>query len=234
MALDVYVGPLTLYYAGRWENLAQAYARQQGYQYNLIRTQNEDDAVRDPEQIRPAICDWRSLLSDALGDNVPGRLDWDETSEDYMTGRPGWEGYGALILWAAYAEHPDLVRPAQCTDYQDDPAYKRSTAADATNHFPHVIRDIEFWLPGDFTFTFKANAPNGDLVTFGSAGTLWANLQALNDMTWRADRATIEKWGEKAPGKETPLEDAARYAFSDMYLLAEYACRQHVPMKLDY
>lgn len=234
MALDVYAGPLTLYYAGQWENLGQAYARKQGYQYSLIRTQSEDDAVRDPAKIRPAIADWRTLLSDALGDNIAAPLDWDEASEDYMTGRPGWDGYGALILWAAYAEHPDLIRPSRNVDYRDDPAYKLSTVADATNLFPHVVRDIEFWLPSAFTFTFKANAPNDDLVTFGSTEILWANLQALNDMTWRADRATIEKWGEHVPGQDASLEDTAKYGFSDMYFLAEYACRRHVPMKLDY
>ncbi|MEI7874700.1 MAG: hypothetical protein WCK95_21410 [Alphaproteobacteria bacterium] len=234
MALDVYVGPLTLYYAGQWENVAQAAARERGFQYHIISTRGEDDAVKDPAKILPMIADWRASLSDALGENILEPLGWDESYEDYMTGRPGWGGYGALILWAAYVEHPDLARPPRYVEHWEDLAYKRSTAADATNLFPHVIRSIEFWLPAAFGFTFKANAPNDDIVTFGSTATLWANLQALNDMTWQADRATIERWGEYAPAGDAALEDLAKYGFSEMFFLAEYACQHRLPMKLDY
>lgn len=55
MALDVYVGPLTLYYAGQWENLAQKYARERGAHYQIIRPDKVEDSVKDPELIRPAI-----------------------------------------------------------------------------------------------------------------------------------------------------------------------------------
>ena len=59
MALDVYVGPLTLYYAGEWENAAQSQARKRGDQYHIIRTRHEDDAVKDPERVRSALVIWR-------------------------------------------------------------------------------------------------------------------------------------------------------------------------------
>ena len=234
MALDVYVGPLTLYYAGQWENMGQAEARERGFQYHIVRTRRVDDAVTDPGKIRPALVNWQKLLSDALGSNIAEPLAWDEAFEDYMTGRPDWEGYGALILWAAYAEHRDLVPPPRYVEFSADPAYKRSTAEDATNYFPHVIRDIEFWLPSAFDFTFKANAPNDDVVAFGSTFTLLANLRALNDMTWQADRAAIEKWGEHRPALDASLEEVAKYGFSEMFFLAEYACQRRLPMKLDY
>ena len=43
MALDVYVGPLTLYYAGQWENVAQEAARLQGATYHTIRLDDPED-----------------------------------------------------------------------------------------------------------------------------------------------------------------------------------------------
>ena len=99
MALDVYVGPLTLYYAGQWENGAQEAARLQGEAYHTIRLDDPEDKVEDPERIRAAIVAWRSQLSDGLGSNIVRPLDWDEHCGDYVTARPNWDGFGSLILW---------------------------------------------------------------------------------------------------------------------------------------
>ena len=234
MALDVYVGPLTLYYAGEWENEAQIQARKRGDEYHIIRTRQEDDAVKDPEQVRSAIVNWQRSLSDALGENISEPLEWDEVSLKYATGRPDWQGLNSLILWAAYVEHRDLEPPERYVEVSTDPAYQRSTAEDATNLFPHVIRNIEFWLPSAFDFTFKAKAPNDDIVAFGSSFTLLSNLQSLNDATWQADRTTIERWGEHRSGPHASLEDSAKSGFCEMFLLAEFACQRRLPMKLDY
>ncbi len=235
VAFDVYVGPLTLYYAGQWENLGQRYARQSGGTYHMIRTEGSDDRVTDLAVLRPALVEWRRQLNEALGSNIAEPLDWDEASSEYATGRPNWDGYIALRLWAAYAEHPDLMLPLHAGELEEDPAYRRSTAkAAGSSRFPHLIRSIEFWLPSPFEFTFKADAPNGDAVDFGSAATLLEHLQDLNDATWKADQATIAMWGMASPSPEAPFEQAAKYGFSTLLTLAKYACEKHMPMKLDY
>ena len=234
MALDVYVGPLTLYYAGQWENVAQEAARLQGAAYHTIRLDDPEDKVEDPERIRAAIVAWRSQLSDGLGSNIVRPLDWDEHCGDYVTARPNWDGFGSLILWAAYDDHKDLQPPAHFVELKGDPAYQRATAKEAESLYPHLIRDVEFWLPSPFDFTFKAEGPNGDVVTFGSAMILLRHLQELNDRTWKADRTTIEAWGVTAPKPDGPLEEAAKYGFSDMFILAEMACERGMPIKLDY
>ncbi len=234
MAFDVYAGPLTLYYAGRWENVAQRYARERGGTYHMIRTEGSDDRVTDPEMLRPALIEWRRQLSEALGSNIAEPLDWDEASNEYATARPNWDGYVSLRLWAAYADHPDLTLPLHAGELEDDPAYRRSTAKDAESRFPLVIRSLEFWLPSPFEFTFKANGPNGDLVEFGSAIHLLKHLQDLNRATWDADQATISTWGIVAPRPEAPFEQAAKYGFSTMLTLARYACERRMPIKLDY
>ncbi|TAJ32579.1 MAG: hypothetical protein EPO67_10705 [Reyranella sp.] len=234
MALDVYAGPLTVYYSGQWENIGQAEARKRGFEYHQIRLRDESDAVGDPETVRRMVVDWRQGLSNALGDNLPSRLDWDEQTEDYMTARPDFEGLGALILWASYAEHPDLPRPEQYVDFAEDPAYGRSAPNDAQSHFPAIIRETEFWLPADFEFTFKAPGPNGDAVMFSSAYGLFRQLRKLNEMTWQADQQTIQAWSVDWPGASASLEALAKYAFSDMVAVASYACTKRMPIKLDY
>ena len=235
VAFDVYVGPLALYYAGQWENVAQRYARERGGTYHMIRTEGSDDRVTDLEVLRPALVEWRRQLSEALGSNIAEPLDWDETSNEYATARPNWDGHVSLRLWAAYAEHPDLPLPLHAGELEEDPAYLRSTMkVSGSSRFPHLIRDLEFWLPSPFEFTFKADAPNGNPVDFGSTATLLEHLRDLNDATWRADQATIATWGVASPSPEAPLEQAAKYAFSAMFTLAKYACEKRMPMKLDY
>ncbi|MDP2334668.1 MAG: hypothetical protein Q8M19_28655 [Reyranella sp.] len=234
MALDVYVGPLTLYYAGQWENHAQMSAWQQGAVHHTIRLNEPKNKRKDPERIRAAIVEWRGQLSDGLGPNIMRPLDWDEHSEDYATVRPNWDGFGSLVLWAAYDDHKDLQPPAHFVELSGDPAYERATAQDAESLYPHLIRDIEFWLPSPFDFTFKAEGPNGDVVSFGSTVTLLRHLRDLNNRTWKADLAMIEAWGVTAPKPDGPLEEAAKYGFSDLFTLAEIACLRGMPMKLDY
>jgi hypothetical protein len=103
MALDVYVGSLARYYAGEWENIAEKAARERGVQYQIGRPGGSTDRLKDPQRIPPAVLAWRSALSDSLGSKLALPLDWDEALEaPYFTGRPGWDGFGSLVLWAAY------------------------------------------------------------------------------------------------------------------------------------
>jgi len=234
VAFDVYAGPLTLYYAGQWENVAQRYARERGATYHMIRTEGVDDRVTAPGVLRPALVEWRRQLSEALGSNIAEPLDWDESNSEYATERPNWDGYVSLRLWAAYAEHPDLTLPLRCGELEEDPAYLRSTAKDVESRFPVIIRNLEFWLPSPFEFTFKAGSPNGALVEFGSAIHLLKHLQELNRATWNADQATISAWGTVAPRPEAPFEQAAKHGYSTMLTLAQYACEKRMPIKLDY
>ena len=89
-------------------------------------------------------------------------------------------------------------------------------------------------MPGRFDFTFQAEGPNGDVVGSGSTVNRLRHLRDLNDRTWKADRATIEAWDKTAPKPDGQLDEAAKYGFSDMSILAEAACDRGMPIKLDY
>jgi len=114
MGLDIFVGSYTRYYAGDWETVVQRYGWQNGLPVEGVQRSHGPDAVTDPEQIRPSIVAWRDQLSAGLGDNLDRPLDWDESaSAPYFTDKPAWDGYAALLLWASYADHPDLKNPRE-------------------------------------------------------------------------------------------------------------------------
>ena len=222
MALDVYVGSLTRYYAGAGCRMARADAAA--------------DLVKDPARIHPAVLAWRAVLGDTLGSNIAGPLDWDESPETpHFTGKPGWDGLAALVLWAVYAEHPALRRPDALPDeWENDPALARSNADGFRSRYSHLVRHVELWLPSSFPFTWDGEDVAGRRVVVGSAPTLRRQLADLNGATWKAGDGTVAGWRRKPPPHEAPLELRARYGFAAMVEAAQRAVDHRLPMKLDF
>jgi hypothetical protein len=236
MALDVYVGSLARYYAGEWENIAEKMARERGAQYQIGRPGGSADRLKDPERIPPAVLAWRSTLSESLGSKIAQPLDWDENLEaPYFTGRPGWDGFGSLVLWAAYAEHPALRQPATLPEeWDNDPALMRSNVAGFRSRYSHLVRNVELWLPSPFEFTFEGEDIDGRRVVVGSTTTLRRQLDELNAATWKADANAVAVWNREPLADNAPLELCARYAFAVLLDLARRAVEHKLPIKLDY
>ena len=235
MALDVYFGSLTRYYSGDWENVAEKVARERGVQYRMTRTPPKD-TLRDAARIRPVVLAWRRKLGEALSGKVDAALDWDESADaSYFTDRPGWDGFGSLVLWAAYSEHPALRRPQSLPEaWDDDAALVRSNAANFKSRYGHLVRNIELWLPCGFAVSFEAEDAAGRKTVIGSVMTLRRQLADLNDATWKAKAHDIASWRGAPPGEEADLEARAKFAFSVFTSLVEQAAAAKLPMKLDY
>jgi hypothetical protein len=233
MALDVYVGSLTRYYVGEWENVPERAARERSAQPQLIRPDTSD---KEPEQTRLAMTAWRAVLAQSLGDRIAGPLEWDESPEaPYFTGRPGWDGFGSLVLWAAYAEHPALRLPdALPEEWDNDLALVRSNTEGFRSRYSHLVRNVELWLPSGFEFTFEGEDVRGRRVVMGSSTTLRRQLSDLNGATWKATASTVGRWGRSPPPSDASLELRARYAFAVLSELAGQAVEHRLPMKLDY
>ena len=162
MALDVYVGSLTRYYAGDWESIADEKGKRTPPRPRTGSARaGAGRAVRasgkDSERIRKAVLTWRDGMKGALRKHLAEPFDWAETTEaPWFTGRPGWDGFGSLVLWAAYAEQPGLPRPAALPEeWDDDPALVRSNADGFRSRYSHLVRNVELWLPCAFDFTFE-------------------------------------------------------------------------------
>ena len=227
MALDVFVGSLTRYYAGDWENVAERSARGQGSASPLGRQ-------REAATVRPAVLAWRETLQASLANSAVMGLDWDESAEaPYFTGRPGWDGFGSLVLWAAYAEHPALRRPDRLPEeWDDDPALVRCNAQGS--RFSHLVRNVELWLPSAFDFTFEGQDVDGRRIVIGSVMALARQLGEVNGATWKAAEPAVARWAGAMPADDATLELKARHAFAVLSDLARRAVEHHLPMKLDY
>ena len=234
MALDVYVGSLTRYYAGAWENLAESAARKRGAP-RPGGSGKPTDAARSQDHIRPKVIAWRNVLARALGERIVAPLDWDESeAAPWFTDRPGWDGFGSLVLWAAYAENPTLRIPTVLPeDWDDDVALARSTDHGVRSRYSHLVRNVEMWLPVAFEITFEGEDLGGRRVVMGSVTTLRRQLAELNAATWRASSADIAAWGRARPD-QGGLEGRARYAFAILSDLAQRAHAERLPMKLDH
>ena len=234
MALDVYVGSLTRYYAGGWENPGEKAARMRGASPSLRSAKQADDAKRQ-DRIRARVIAWRAALVQSLGDRLAEPLEWDETeAAPWFTHRPGWDGFGSLVLWAAYAEHPTLRLPESLPEEWDhDVALMRSTALGFRSRYSHLVRNVEMWLPVAFEITFEGEDVEGRRAVMGSVTTLRRQLADLNAATWKASAADVAAWGHMSPEKQT-VEGCARYAFSLLGDLAQRAQTQRLPMKLDH
>jgi hypothetical protein len=237
MGLDVYVGPLTRYYSGDWENVAERAQRTR-----MARPRSAAGPAgagsQDHERARLAVLAWRGALSASLGTStsVTAPLDWEESdTAPYYTGRPGWNGFGSLVLWAAYAEHPALRVPTTLPEeWDNDPALVRSNAEGFRSRYSHLVRNVELWLPVAFEITFEGEGADRRRIVVGSSATLACQLAALNAATWKAQPAEVVTWARREPDGEAALELRARYAFAVMADLAAKAVDQRLPMKLDF
>src|SRR5690242_12168573 len=232
MALDVYVGSLTRYYAGDWESTAESTGPRSRRAAAPRRTVAPQ---KDHERIRGAVLAWRKGLDSALQAHLGESIDWTETTDSpWFTGRPGWDGFGSLVLWAAYAEHPALRRPATLPEeWDDDPALVRSNAEGFRSRYSHLVRNVELWLPLAFDFTFEAEDVDGRRVIVGSAITLSRQLGELNAATWKMDAGELVALTRRRPSGST-LNVCARHAMALMANLARQAVEHRLPMKLDY
>lgn len=234
MALDVYVGSLTRYYAGAWENPVERVPSERSAP-PPGRQAGPTAATGRQDRVRPRVIAWRAALAKALGDRIAGQLEWDETeAAPWFAHRPGWDGFGSLVLFAAYAEHPALRLPDTLPEEWDyDVALMRSTAEGFRSRYSHLVRNVEMWLPVVFEITFEGEDVEGRRVVMGSVTTLRRQLADLNAATWKASAADVAAWGRVA-SEEGSVEERARYAFAVLTELAQRAHNARLPMKLDH
>ena len=231
MSLDVYVGPLARYYGGDWENVGSS-----GSASGPKTGPKTGHRPAGRDRIRQTVIAWRDTLGASLGNTVPVPFDWDETeAAPYFVGRPGWDGFGSLVLWAAYVEHPVFCPPAALPEeWDNDPALVRSNVEGFRSRYSHLVRNVELWLPAAFDFTFESDSVDRRRVVMGSSATLARQLAELNAATWKAKPAEIATWGRRVPDDNAPLQLRARHAFAVIADLAAKALEHRLPMKLDF
>jgi len=190
--------------------------------------------------IRPAsdagqkVEEWKAGLNANFGDRLGKPIEWSEEYPKYFTDKVGWNSYNALLLWAAYDEHPELMRPLHVPgSLADDPAYERSTDPSFDSRYVHLLDGV-IWLPGLEHFNFGLEDPAGTKVRVGFTTSLLIELERLNSRTWRADDEEISAWEEEEPEAQAPLEECAKFGFGILHSLTTTAVRHGLPMLLDF
>lgn len=230
MGLDVYVGTFTRYYQRDWQTIVQ-----QSFpgQVQVVRANDAEQASH--AEVQQAVSAWASGLANSL--NLPS-IGSEDAAMPYFTDKPAWDGYGGLILWAAYADQgldPTVRRePVTIDNWTQDPALNRYSDLTMDTLYPQLLLGEEIWLPISSPSVFKSVDAAGNERVFGSCGRLLNELDRLNERTWRADTETRDRWGREGLEHGAALEVAAKFGWSLIHRLATEAVRHKLPIILDY
>jgi hypothetical protein len=238
MGLDIYVGPLTRYYLGDWETVIQRLGRERGMPVKVVRPQAAEENVRPAltaEEATELVIQWRTALTESLASNLEEPLSWMESADgEYFTDKPAWDGYGSLVMLAAYEEHPELPRPKiSSADFPNDAAWKASTAEGFRSRYTTILQP-ELWLPCRLPFAFRAPDAAGNVVWIGSSRSLLDQLRALNEATVRGTREQLAQWRRENFDQGASFEEGSRFGLAMFTELAEKSVLLGQPMKMDY
>lgn len=229
MDVYIYAGPLTRYFVGDWDR-----PEGPGLLAPGMRTEPRPPAADGTDEIRRQVLAWRRDMEAALED-LEAPLEWPEDPQaPWSVGKLGFGTFGALQLWAAYQEFPKRRRPeAVPDDWLLDPAIAALGEPDFESRFPHLLYGAALWLPVACEVFDDVDLDDDD-TRFGSVPGLLAELEDLNQRTWKADPAEVERWRAKVPSPQADLATHARYAFSVLLAVAHRAADAGVPMVLEW
>ena len=236
MGLDVYVGSLARYYTGDWETVVQQRARERGMDSVVLRPFSSGE-MPDPAEVWEMVGRWQLALNEVLSEHLHGEpLSWNESdAAPYFTEKLDWNGYGALLLLAAYEENAETSWPEEVPeDWQDDPALGVSSAEEFRWSRYAALLAPELWLPQDFDFIFRFLELRGQEMLMGPSPLLLAQLRYLNNRTFSASPEDFARWrtGEIEAGSN--FEANAKYGLAVFLDLAESSVEHRLPIKLDY
>lgn len=243
MGMDVYVGPLTRYLLGEWLTVVQQTMQAADLAVQIVRSDPEpDDAITDPVVISSAVRSWQAGLLAALG----GTGGWTENADlPYWTDKPDWDGYGGMLLLAAYDEQPEL-RPGNHRGllrrrigadsplaFQDAPAFKRASVNPA--RYPTLLSGVEWWLPiQEGPTVFEAPRVTGQPIRMGRVSQLVSELDTLSNRLGldSRERQSLRQAGPPSPTADA--ETAGRFGLAVFLALAHTAQQASQPLILDY
>ncbi len=131
-----------------------------------------------------------------------------------FTDRPGWDGYGGLLLWASYAQRPDVRPPyARPKSWMDDPIYLEVVSQQGPIRYESILRS-GLWLPGDFRACFGfPNMATKEEEGIASSGWLLEELRQLREEppAWGA-APRFERFRRK--NRQQPLQEVAEFGLN--------------------
>ena len=250
MGLDLYVGTLARYHTGEWEPEAVSVGREAG-----LAVVHYAQRPKRLSKISASIVVgfWRWRMQRKFVHLISQKLQWPETlSAPYLVRKPDHDGQRALVLAAAYAEHPELTPPKELPLTNDvDPAY----AAASQNYSQSAISILEchMFLPSSDSFLIAApDAVGNNRFITSTANLKWA-LELVNSAHWRADEPTIRQWDHRGavtrwlvtfeagnvareeivPPPVNPFQHCAQFGFAIYSRALEFSHMHQLPIVTD-
>ena len=225
MALRIYVGTLTAYFAGALRAGAASAP--------------DAEAAVDQAMVRERILAWRTFVSEGLVRNgyLRRELDWDEEDEETKEAGLSVElPSDALRALKLILVHADSSVPASRMLPEQpelDPVWVAASESDfAESSFDQILAP-EFWLPGDFDFTFACPYPDGHEVQAGSVGALAGQLAAVAERVFGGGVWDYVKWARDSSGS-SEVVPMARRAAALLWETARLASDRGKPMLLHF
>lgn len=244
MGIDLYVGSLSRYFCHDWETGQQRQWREMmGPDATPCVVAGPDGprAAKQGEEaraIRQIAVRYRNDLGQhlqrqgALQGGTPNV--WSESHEAPYFAEPliGSE-YSALLLFAAYDHHPELMPAAiDLERFHEDPALL-ACADDLNGPFSHLLTGVTLWTPLRLKRPHICPHPNGTTWRVGSLERLAAQLDQLNRNGWNVPEAAVARWLDK-PDASTEFEACAQRAFALYSRQCGLAMEHNLCMTLDF
>lgn len=256
MGMDLYAGTLTRYYAHNWKTEAQQWAEENGFGYQKITSGTDSQNELSVREIRQIIENWRDSLLSAIREHNNRVGSWPEDNErPYLTNKPDWPAFEALLLYAACKSLGEQVpkKFGKKAQFEDFEISKRAYNTPKLQW--SLFKGVVCWLPLEAGFVINANMPTGNEAVISTTWCLLRELEKINSYDWNADEATINRWYdedgyETKDSKLTKLTDnvsmiepesglydtesLARFAFARFYRAAQFAQENQVPVLMDF
>ncbi|MCL2802562.1 MAG: hypothetical protein FWD29_01200 [Micrococcales bacterium] len=202
------------------------------------------DAITDPIEIQDAVAGWQRDLLHALAADDDA---WPETPDlPYWTDKPDWDGYGGLVLLAAYDEQPESkpgarkrfgfrsTPPDLPRAWEDSAAFQE--AAKAPVRYPTLLSGVEWWLPiSSGPSVFEAPRLTGQPTRMSQVDLLVGELQMLASRLGVSDETELDRLRQAGPpSNEADAGTAGRFGLAVFMKLALTAQQNRLPLLLDY
>ena len=252
MGLDVYAGTLTRYYMHNWKTVSQKFAEANGIQYQIIRSQPDNESNLSLQEVQNIVTKWRNSIIKGLNLNPIPLWNEDYNATPYYTDKPDWDALSALLLYIA-SKYSHKEVPGTITKNFD--VYKHPIVSEFLKNKDFQLSLFDgngWWLPIKRNIMFSYVLPNSQNSVLATSNLLLEELKVYNSFEWNADRNTIISWS-KTEGYpidvkrsiETGLEgisehqfykteSLAKFAFSVLWQAAEFSLEHGVVIIFDY
>lgn len=185
----------------------------------------------DLARLRVGVETWRSDLVASVPAKVAAELEWNEGSEIATTFDLEAAGWPAVRLFAFYAERTDLEMPDTVPPLLElDSEWRAASEGKFARSLYGQLLACRVWLPGDFPVTMRVPMPDGDTLEVGSLRVLADQLKFLNERTFHADAAEIERWHALPAPAGGELLDATRRGYAGLMGAVRVGLAERVPV----